>query len=112
MWMIGIIPVLLVAFIIYSICWHVSAAKEGKKRKAMIMNPNDHTVREYIKVLLVARSWIMRNVQPGDPTQMVLKKEMKQIQAWEIIKESPDVSPEVKNKLRNAFLKCDVSIKP
>lgn len=47
--------VLFGAIVIYGIYYLILNNNEGRKRKAMIINPNDMTVSEYIKALKSAK---------------------------------------------------------
>ncbi len=79
----------------------------------MIINPNDATVSEYIKALKSAKgNIILRSLRPGNSETLHLEAKMKQVQAWEIVKESPNVSQKLKDELRTLFLKFDIPIKP
>ena len=101
------------AIVVYGIYYLVLNGNEGRKRKAMIANPTDLTVSEYIKALKKAKgNPILRNVRPGNSETIHLEAKMKQVQAWEIVKESANVSQENKDKLRVLFIKCDIPIKP
>ncbi|MBQ2896715.1 MAG: hypothetical protein IJE46_00125 [Clostridia bacterium] len=108
-----IVPILLVVIFVYGIYWVSMNSIEGKKRKAMIINPTDETVTEYIPAFKNANSFILRNIRPGENSgSLVVERKLKQIQAWEIVKESPNVSQNIKDELRKAFLQCDIPIKP
>ena len=105
--------VLFGAIVVYGIYYLILNNNESRKRKAMIINPNDATDSEYIKALKSAKgNIILRSVRPGNSETLHLEAKMKQVQAWEIVKESPNVSQNLKNELRTLFLKFDIPIKP
>ena len=105
--------VLFGAIVIYGIYYLILNNNEGRKRKAMIINPNDTTVSEYIKALKSAKgNIILRSLRPGNSETLHLEAKMKQVQAWEIVKESTNVSQKLKDELRTLFLKFDIPIKP
>lgn len=109
----GIIEILIAVFVVYGIYWVSMNGIEGKKRKAMIINPTDKTVAEYISAFKNANSFLLRHLRPGENSgSIVVERKLKQIQAWEIIKETPNVSQNIKDELRKAFLQCDIPIKP
>lgn len=101
------------AIVVYGIYYLILNNNEGRKRKAMIINPNDLTVSEYIKALKTAKgNVLLRIIRPGNSETLYLEAKMKQVQAWEIVKESPNVSQKLKDELRTLFLKFDIPIKP
>lgn len=105
--------IILGAIVAYGIYYLILNNNEGRKRKAMIINPNDMTVSEYIKALKSAKAnVILRSVRPSNSETLHLESKMKQVQAWEIVKESPNVSQKLKDELRTLFLKFDIPIKP
>ena len=105
--------VLFGAIVVYCIYYLILNTNEGKKRKAMIANPNDLTVSEYIVALKKAKgNVILRNVRPGNSETLHVEAKMKQVQAWEIVKESPNVSQSYKDELRTLFIKFDIPIRP
>ena len=105
--------VILGAIVAYGIYYLILNNNEGRKRKAMIINPNDMTVSEYIKALKSAKAnVILRSVRPSNSETLHLESKMKQVLAWEIVKESPNVSQKLKDELRTLFLKFDIPIKP
>ncbi len=111
--MVGIVEIIIGVIAVYGIYWVSMNAIEGKKRKAMLINPTDQTVAEYISALKNANTFLLRHVRPGENSgSIVVERKLKQIQAWEIIKETPNVSQGVKEELKKAFLQCDIPIKP
>lgn len=101
------------AIVAYGIYYLILNNNEGRKRKAMILNPNDFTVAAYIKAFKSAKgNFILRSLRPGNSETLYLESKMKQVQAWEIVKDSPNVSQSLKDELRKTFLKCDIPIKP
>ncbi len=101
------------AALIYGIYYLVVNGKENSKRKAMIINPDDATVGEYISALKGAKgNVILRNLRIGEDRGGQVEAKLKQVQAWEIVKESPNVSQMLKDELRTLCLKYDIPIKP
>lgn len=101
------------AIVLYGIYYLILNNNEGRKRKAMIINTNDYTVAAYIKAFKSAKgNFILRSLRPGNSETLYLESKMNQVQAWEIVKDSPNVSQSLKDELRKIFLKCDIPIKP
>ncbi|MDY3302913.1 MAG: hypothetical protein SOW78_01315 [Clostridia bacterium] len=70
--------VLFGAIVIYGIYYLILNNNEGRKRKAMIINPNDMTVSEYIKALKSAKgNIILRSLRPSNSETSHLEAKMK-----------------------------------
>ena len=68
-----------------------------------------HTVLEYLNAFKKTRNFGTRygNQNP----QMSMSDKMRQVQGWETVKESPNVSQNVKDQMGKLFLKEKVIIK-
>lgn len=70
--------VLFGAIVIYGIYYLILNNNEGRKRKAMIINPNDMTVSEYIKALKSAKgNIILRSLRPSNSETSHFEAKMK-----------------------------------
>ena len=88
---------------------------EIKKHKEMIVNPNDSTVLNYIVAFKKTKN-IFEKIADLQPTNVHIarqsKDRLRQVQGWEIVKESGNVSTSVKEQLKTVLLTNGVPIKP
>lgn len=82
---------------------------EFKKFDAMVADTNDKTVLEYLDAFKNSRNFNTRAGANSDP--VMIRDNAKRVQAWELVKESPNVSQNVKDQMGKLFIKEKVIIK-
>lgn len=105
-----VIGPLFFVFVIYCIIKEqMKRSVEIKKFNAMIDNINDTTVLDYLDAFRKTRNFGTRygNQNP----QMSLSDKMRQVQGWEAVKESPNVSQNVKDQMGKLFIKERIIVK-
>lgn len=102
-------PILFACIIVYIIFELIKRGIEIKKFNAMIDNMNDATVLEYIEAFRRTRNFGTR-YGTANP-QLSLSDKMRQAQGWEAVKESANVSDEVKDKMGKLFVKERIIVK-
>ena len=109
-----IIPIVFGCFLVSAFYVAISMAlktsKEKKLYSAMISNPCDKTVLNYINAFNatygIGSNWYNTNSSVAHRNS-----QLRQGQGWEIIKSSSSVSQGVKEQLRNALVSKGVPIK-
>lgn len=102
-------PIIFVCIILFIIRELMKRSVEIKKFNSMIDNMNDSTVLEYLETFKRTRNFSTRygNQNP----QMSMSDKIRQAQGWDAVKESPNVSQNVKDQMGKLFLKEKIIIK-
>ena len=85
-------------------------SKEKQLYKVMVANPCDTTVRQYIAAFEKTFGFF-GNLANMDRAVAHRNNMMRQSQGWEVVNMSKNVSPQVKEQLRNVFIANGVPIK-
>lgn len=104
----------------------IKYAKEDKEIKkaekeayeTMVLSPNDTTVSNYIEIFLKSSNRVLKIAFGPDPTsnsytnneQEKIIDKTRQAQGYKIVIDSPNVSDQVKEQLRKAFIARGVPI--
>jgi len=109
------IAILVCIFIPLEVYSFTTRNNEIKKHKEMILSPSDTTVLNYIVAFKKTRN-IFEKIADLQPTNVHVSRQSKdrlrQVQGWEIVKDSSNVSSTVKTQLRDVLLSNSVPIKP
>ncbi len=109
------IAILVCIFIPLEVYSFTTRNNEIKKHKEMIVSPSDTTVSSYIIAFKKTRN-IFEKIADLQPTNVHISRQSKdrlrQVQGWEIVKESGNVSASVKEQLKTVLLTNGVPIKP
>lgn len=88
----------------------IKKSKEKKLYKVMVANPNDTTVRQYISAFEDTFGFFA-NLANTDRAVAHRNNMMRQSQGWDVVNMSNNVSPKVKEQLRNSFIANGIPIK-
>lgn len=108
-------PILLFGLIVFTIYSVIVRNKELSKYKVLISNTNDSTVLAWMVAFKKTRNFNTRSgpikLNSIDTSQNVDDK-LRYIQIYEIVKDSANVSSNVKEQLKVLFLSEGIPIKP
>ncbi len=111
-------PVLFGAVLIFTIKNMITRQAEIKKYKLLISNTNDSTVLAWLEAFKKSRNFNTRSSfhvnlgsAPADNSYLVDDK-LRYIQVWEIVKDSSNVSANVKEQVKKTLLLESIPIKP
>lgn len=111
-------PILFGAVLIFTIFNIIKRQAEIKKYRALIADTNDSTVLDWLEAFKKSRNLntkssfhINLGSAPADNSYLVDDK-LRFIQVWEIVKDSPNVSSNVKEQVKKALLLESIPIKP
>lgn len=88
----------------------IKKSKEKKLYKIMVANPSDTTVRQYISAFEDTFGFFA-SLANMDRAVAHRNNMMRQSQGWDVVNMSNNVSPQVKEQLRNTFIANGVPIK-
>lgn len=84
--------------------------KEKKEYETMLLSPSDTTVSQYIQAFLDSYPNSKVRVTDVNDEKKNLEDKLRQTQGYQIISQSPNVSAQVKEQLRKAFVTKGVPI--
>lgn len=97
-------------FMLYTIITNlVKTSNERKAYSNMIANLCDNTVLLYISAFQDLNGWYHNYMEQQNHS--AYESRLRQAQGWEIVNESANVSAQVKEQLRNAFISKGVPLK-
>lgn len=109
-------PVLFVAVVIFTINTAVKRQAEIKKYKVLIADTNDATVLAWLEAFKKTRNFNTRSdsvkINNGVGNSYMVDDKLRYIQVWEIVKDSPNVSANVKEQVKKTLLLESIPIKP
>ena len=111
-------PVLFVAVFIFTINTIIKRNAEIKKYKLLIANTNDTTVLEWLEAFKKTRNFNTRSgfhVNLGSTNadnSYLVDDKLRYIQVWEIVKDSSNISANVKEQVKKTLLLESIPIKP
>ncbi len=111
-------PVLFIAALIFTINTIIKRNAEIKKYKLLIRNTNDTTVLEWLEAFKKTRNFNTRSsfhVNLGSTNtdnSYLVDDKLRYIQVWEIVKDSSNVSENVKEQVKKTLLMESIPIKP
>lgn len=111
-------PVLFVIVFIFTINTIIKRNAEIKKYKLLIADTNDTTVLEWLEAFKKTRNFNTRSgfhVNLGSTNtdnSYLVDDKLRYIQVWEIVKDSSNVSANIKEQVKKTLLLESIPIKP
>ncbi len=116
--MMVVFPVLFVAVFIFTIFNIIKRQAEIKKYKVLIVDTNDRTVLEWLEAFKKTRNFNTRSSfhinlgSSNTDNSYLVDDKLRYIQVWEIVKDSSNVSANVKEQVKKTLLLESIPIKP
>ena len=111
-------PVLFAAVLIFTIKNMITRQGEIKKYRVLIANTNDNTVLDWLEAFKKSRnlntksSFKINLGSSNTDNSYLVDDKLRFIQVWEIVKDSSNVSVNVKEQVKKTLLLESIPIKP
>ena len=111
-------PIIFGAVLIFTIKNMITRQAEIKKYRALIANTNDCTVLDWLEAFKKSRNLNTKssfNLHLGSSNtdnSYLVDDKLRFIQVWEIVKDSPNISANVKEQVKKTLLLESIPIKP
>ena len=111
-------PILFGAVLIFTIKNIIKRQAEIKKYRDLIANTNDNTVLDWLEAFKKSRNLNTKSsfkINLGSnnvDNSYLVDDKLRFIQVWEIVKDSPNISANVKEQVKKTLLLESIPIKP
>ena len=111
-------PILFGAVLIFTIKNMITRQAEIKKYKVLIVDTNDRTVLDWLEAFKKSRNLNTKSsfkINLGSnnvDNSYLVDDKLRFVQVWEIVKDSPNVSANVKEQVKKTLLLESIPIKP